>query len=177
MGHAVFEWVIAIAVLVVFASNIIFLWRINETLKALMVNSQQMNERLNAMLNEAHGVLSDARGAIAALVGEARPVVRAIATTANELTDMVHRQALEVRGLLRDTVLVLRNKVEQLDDLVTRTTERVDETTAIIQRQILEPVREIHYLTTAIRRAAGVLFAGRRKSVDRAYHDEELFIG
>ncbi len=177
MGHAVFEWVIAIAVLVLFASNIIFLWRINETLKALMVNSQQMNERVNAMLNEAHGVLSDARGAIAALVREARPVVRAIATTANELTDMVHRQALEVRGLLRDTVLILRNKVEQLDDLVTRTTERVDETTATIQRQILEPVREIHYLTTAIRRAAGVLFAGRRRSVDRAYHDEELFIG
>jgi len=177
VGHAVFEWVIAIAVLVVFASNIVFLWRINETLKALMVNSQQMNERFNAMLNEAHGVLSDARGAIAALVAEARPVVRAIATTTNELTDMVHRQALEVRGLLRDTVLVLRNKVEQLDDLVTRTTERVDETTATIQRQILEPVREIHYLTTAIRRAAGVLFAGRRKSVDRVYHDEELFIG
>ena len=177
MGHAVFEWVIAIAVLVVFASNIVFLWRINETLKALMVNSQQMNERFNAMLNEAHGVLSDARGAIAALVAEARPVVRAIATTTNELTDMVHRQALEVRGLLRDTVLVLRNKVEQLDDLVTRTTERVDETTATIQRQILEPVREIHYLTTAIRRASGVLFTGRRKSVDRAYQDEELFIG
>jgi len=177
VGHAVFEWVIAIAVLVVFASNIILLWRINETLKAMMVNSQQMSERLNAMLAEAQGVLSDARGAIAALVGEARPVVRAIATTANELTDMVHRQALEVRGLLRDTVLVLRNKVEQLDELVTRTTERVDETTAIIQRQILEPVREIHYLTTAIRRAAGVLFAGRRKSVDRAYQDEELFIG
>ncbi|MCS6817378.1 MAG: hypothetical protein N0A16_00305 [Blastocatellia bacterium] len=177
MGHVVFEWVIAIAVLVVFALNIVFLWRINENLKALMLNSQRMNERLNTLLDEARGVLGDARGAIAALVGEARPVVRAIATTTEELTDMIHRQALEVRGLLRDTVLVLRNKVEQLDDLVTRTTERVDETTAIIQRQILEPVREIHYLTTAIRRAAGVLFAGRRKSVDRVYQDEELFIG
>ena len=177
MGHAVFEWVIAIAVLVVFASNLVFLWRINETLKALMVNSQQMNERLNAMLNEAHGVLSDARGAIAALLAEARPIVRAIATTTNELTDMVHLQALEVRGLLRDTVLVLRNKVEQLDELVTRTTERVDETTATIQRQILEPVREIHYVMAAVRRAAGVLLSGRKRSVDRAYQDEELFIG
>jgi len=177
VGHAVFEWVIALAVLAVLAFNVLVLRRMHETLKAMLVQSQQMNERMNTLLGEAQGVLSDARGAIAALLGEARPVVRAIATTANELTDMVHRQALEVRGLLRDTVLVLRNKVEQLDDLVTRTTERVDETTALIQRQILEPVREIHYLTTALRRAAGVLFAGRRKSVDRAYHDEELFIG
>jgi hypothetical protein len=89
---------------------------------------------------------------------------------------MVHAQALEVRGLLRDTVLVMRNKVEQLDALVTRTTARVDETTATIQQQILEPVREVRAVTAALRRAAGVLLSGRRKSAERVYQDEELFI-
>jgi len=176
VGHAVFEWVIAIAVLIVFVFQLIFLRRIYDALMAMTAHSRQMNERVNTLLAEAQGVLSDARGAIAALVGEARPILRALATTTTELTDMVHVQALEVRGLLRDTVLVLRNKVEQLDALVTRTTARVDETTATIQQQILEPVREIRAVTAALRRAAGVLLSGRRKSVERVYQDEELFI-
>lgn len=176
MSHAIFEWAIALAVIAVLAFNTFLLRRIDRALALLTDNVQKMNPHMNALLQQTQSLLTETRGAVSTLVGEIRPVVRAMATTANEVTDMVHVQALEVRGLLRDTVLVLRNKVEQLDDLVTRTVERVDETTATIQRQILEPVREIRYVTTALRRAAGVLFAGRRKSVDRAYQDEELFI-
>jgi methyl-accepting chemotaxis protein len=176
VGHAVFEWVIAIAVLVVFISNVIFLWKISETLKGLKANSQALNDKLMPLVGEARAVIGDAREMIAAFSAEARPVVRAIAATTNDVSDIVHTQAIELRALVRDTTLVVRNKVEQLDDLVTRTAERVDETTAIIQRQVVEPVRELHYLLAAVRRAISVLFSRGKKSPDQAFQDEELFI-
>lgn len=175
MGHAVFEWVVALGVIVVFVSNIVLLWRINKTLRTVVAQSQAMNDRLTPIITDARGVLGDLRDIISALAAEARPMVRAIATTTGEVTDLVHVQALELRALMRDTVQTVRNQIERLDDLVTRTTERVDKTTEIIQKQVLEPVRELHYLVHATRRALSYLFT-RRKPVDRVYQEEELFI-
>jgi methyl-accepting chemotaxis protein len=176
VGHTVFEWVIAVAVLLVFVTNLILLWRISETLKGLKANAQALNDKLGPLVGEAREVVAHAREMISVLSGEVRPMVRAIATTTNDVSDLVHIQAIELRALMRDTVLVVRNKVEQLDDLVTRTTERVDETTAIIQRQVIEPVRELHYLIAAVKRALSVLFSRAKKSPDQAFQDEELFI-
>jgi methyl-accepting chemotaxis protein len=175
VGHAVFEWVVAAGVIVVFVSNIVLLWRINKTLHLLTAQSQALTERLTPIISDARSVLGDLRDVVAALAVEARPVVRAIATTTSEVTDLVHVQALELRALIRDTVLTVRHQIERLDDLVTRTTERVDQTTEIIQKQVLEPVRELHYLVHATRRALSYLFT-RRKPVDRVYQEEELFI-
>jgi len=176
VGHAVFEWVIAIAVLAVFVLNAFLLWRISEMLKTFVANSKATTDKLNSLLSEAHSMVGDARETLASLVTEARPAVRAIATTTSDITDLAYTQAVELRALMRDTVLMVRNQVERFDDVIRRTTDRIEATAETIQKQVLEPVRELHHLTVGIRRALTVLFAKSRKQVDQVYQDEELFI-
>ena len=60
--------------------------------------------------------------------------------------------------------------------MVTRTTDRIDQTAAIVQNGILKPVGEIAAMLTAVQRFLEVLFSQERKSIDQAYQDEEMFI-
>ena len=86
MAHIVFESVIAIAVLVVFISNIVIFWLIYGKIKKL----ETMAPKLDSLLNEAQGFLNDARGTMA-LVAEAQPSIKAIGETVDKAQHIVSK--------------------------------------------------------------------------------------
>jgi hypothetical protein len=66
--------------------------------------------------------------------------------------------------------------MDRIEMVVDDTVNRFQETTTLLQNSIVKPIRQINALSAGIRAAVSVLFGGRRTSVERATHDEEMFI-
>jgi hypothetical protein len=70
----------------------------------------------------------------------------------------------------------MQRQVLEIDSLLTRTQHRIDDTSHEVQTTVLEPIREVSALLVGLRRTIEAIFS-RRKSIDQAYQDEEMFIG
>ena len=172
----IFELTISLVTLGTLGSILYYLRRIDIELKDLRTTVETTRQQITPVIEQAHGIVQETRASLSTTLSQTQASVTMLTTTAEEIARMAHEQAIEIRALAQDTVLAARNQVERLDDLLVRTTTRVDQTAAIIQKEVLQPVQELHCLAVGVRRALHVLFAGKRSSVDQVYQEDELFI-
>jgi len=79
----------------------------------------------------------------------------------------------EARGELYDRMRIQAERVELVID---DTLSRMQEVVGILHSGVIRPVREVTGVISGIRTAVNTFIRGRRPSVDRATHDEEMFI-
>ncbi|MEP6901101.1 MAG: hypothetical protein ABJA66_05085 [Actinomycetota bacterium] len=94
-----------------------------------------------------------------------------------ESAGLVREEVSELKQLVGQTALVAKDKVELVSNTIERTNKQVVSTTEFIQTKVVEPAREIAAIMAGVRKGLEVLFAPAPKQVDRAYVDDELFIG
>jgi hypothetical protein len=163
---------------------------IMEEAHKLLITARPALEQLTGLLESAKPILSEAHATVLIaketatlakstagnLKLEAEACLAAIRTTATE----VGKITLEEAESLREVVIMTRERAEEqivrVDELVTRTTARLDETTQIVQTGVIKPVSEMAAVLAGVQRFLQVLFARERKQVDEAYQDEEMFI-
>lgn len=118
MGHIVFEWTIAIAVLVAFITNIIFLILIYRILKPLISKLHATSDRINSLLDEIYGIISDNRDRINAIVSESQPFVRDIMIKTNDISGAVRGIINQVHGIISDNRETISNAISESKPLV-----------------------------------------------------------
>ena len=94
-----------------------------------------------------------------------------------ESAGLVREEVAELKLLVGQTALVAKDKVEMVSTTIDRTNRQVVSTTEFIQTKVVEPAREIAAIMAGVRKGLEVLFAPAPKQIDRAYMDEDLFIG
>ncbi len=94
-----------------------------------------------------------------------------------ESAGLVREEVSELKQLVGQTALVAKDKVELVSNTIDRTNMQVISTTDFIQHKVVEPAREIAAIMAGVRKGLEVLFAPAPKQIDRAYVDDELFIG
>jgi hypothetical protein len=94
-----------------------------------------------------------------------------------ESTELIKEEVRELKLLVGETAVTARDKVELVSRTIDRTQMQVATTTEFVQEKIVVPAREIAAIMAGIKRGLEVLFAPAPKQVDRAYVEEELFIG
>jgi methyl-accepting chemotaxis protein len=94
-----------------------------------------------------------------------------------ESAGLVREEVAELKLLVGQTALVAKDKVELVSNTIERTNMQVVSTTEFIQTKVVEPAREIAALMAGVRKGLEVLFAPAPKPIDRAYADDDLFIG
>ncbi|HLA95318.1 MAG TPA: DUF948 domain-containing protein [Pyrinomonadaceae bacterium] len=95
-----------------------------------------------------------------------------------ESTELIRDEVIELRSIVSSTALVARDKVEMVSNTIDRTHDQVTNTTEFVQRKIVEPAREIAAVMAGVKKGLEVLFApAPTRSIDRAYMEEDLFIG
>jgi uncharacterized protein YoxC len=94
-----------------------------------------------------------------------------------ESAGLVREEVAELKLLVGQTALVARDKVELISDTIDRTQLQVVTTTDFIQTKVVEPAREIAAVMAGVKKGLEVLFAPAPKQIDRAYADEDMFIG
>lgn len=94
-----------------------------------------------------------------------------------ESTELIKEEVAELRLLVGETAVRAKDKVEMVSQTIDRTHDQVVDTTEFVQRKIVEPAREIAAVMAGVRKGLEVLFAPPPKQLDRAYMEDELFIG
>jgi methyl-accepting chemotaxis protein len=94
-----------------------------------------------------------------------------------ESTELIKEEVAEMRLLIGQTAVTAKDKVEMVSQTIDRTHEQVVDTTEFVQQKIVVPAREIAAIMAGVRKALEVLFAPAPKQLDRAYLEDEMFIG
>jgi len=94
-----------------------------------------------------------------------------------ESTELIKEEVAEMRLLIGQTAVTARDKVEMVSQTIDRTHEQVVDTTEFVQQKIVVPAREIAAIMAGVRKALEVLFDPAPKQLDRAYLEDEMFIG
>jgi len=94
-----------------------------------------------------------------------------------ESSELIKEEIAELKVLVGQTALVAKDKVELVSDTIDRTRIQVTTTADFIQAKVVEPAAELAAIMAGIRKGLEVLFAPSPKRIDRAYHEDEMFIG
>ena len=94
-----------------------------------------------------------------------------------ESTQLIKDEVAELRLLVGETAVTAKDKVALVSQTIERTHDQVVDTTEFVQRKIVEPAREIAAVMAGVKKGLEVLFAPAPKPLDRAYMEDELFIG
>ena len=90
---------------------------------------------------------------------------------------MFEARARQVDQLVEKLVDVGSKQADKVEEVVNDTVEKFEETTSIIQEDILRPVVEISSLIKGLRTGFDYLFAGKEKrAAAEKYPEEDLFI-
>ena len=107
---------------------------------------------------------------------QSRKQVSDVAAKAGDVLDMAQKQLVRVDAVLGEATARARIQMERVDLILDDAIDKLDETAALLNKGLLRPVREINAVAAGIQAALGYLFRGQRLTVERATHDEEMFI-
>lgn len=95
----------------------------------------------------------------------------------SDSTGLIKEEVTELKLLVGQTAVVAKDKVELVNETIDRTQLQVTSTADFIQAKVVQPAAEIAAIMAGVRKGLEVLFAPSPKRIDRAYHEDEMFIG
>jgi len=94
-----------------------------------------------------------------------------------ESTELIKEEVAEIKQLVSEGAITARDKVEMVSQSIDKTHAKVLDTTEFVNQKIVVPAREIAAVMAGVKKGLEVLFAPAPKQLDRAYAEEEMFIG
>jgi ABC-type transporter Mla subunit MlaD len=125
-------------------------------------------ERTLPLLDSAKGILDDSG-----------PRLKEITTNLAEVSTRLRGQAERMDSTFSDLVDRTHLQVIRVDELVSRTLDKVEETTEMVQSTVTAPVKQMSAIMQGLSVGIGTFLHRRRKAaIDAAtaVEDEELFI-
>lgn len=118
-------------------------------------------------LKLAHAMLEENKSKVDEIVEN----FSAVSTTARE-------QLVRVDATLTEVIERTRMQVIRADELASRTMDKVEETTEIVQQSVLTPVRAISGVMSGLSAGLGMLLASRRARKHGQHHipSDDMFI-
>src|ERR1019366_8042479 len=96
-------------------------------------------------------------------LGEMRPKIDVMTTNFSESSALVRNQLGRIDAALTDALDRTRLQVIRADELLNRTMDKVEETSEIVHKTVISPLRQVNGLMAAI--STGVeVFLGKKRS-------------
>jgi hypothetical protein len=151
-------------------------------LVSLFVAVRKTSVRMEAVAEEVKAKALPTLEAAQAVLAELRPKLQIVADNLMETTIVARSQVERMDATVTDAVDRARLQVIRADDLLTRTLDRVEETSDLVHNTVVSPVRQVSGLIQGI--TAGVEFLlgnrGRRNGNGRGSRrpvpQDEMFI-
>jgi len=148
-------------------------------LLALLISMRRASSRLEALATEVHGRAMPILAATDAILTNSKQNLETITANLAETTTMLKGQIERVDVTVTDIVDRTRLQVIRADEMISRTLDRVEETTEIVQHTVVSPVRQISGIVQGLSVGIGAFLGQQRRRRRRngaAGQDEELFI-
>lgn len=140
-------------------------WRIYQSVRRLQEEVSPLIPRARATLEQAETTLK-----------QAAVEVRTTAETARQLLESVQTQVQGIDQARRELAAQWRVQSERLELVLEDILSRVQEVVAVLHGTVMRPVREVSGMVAGVKAALQTLLMARRPTVDRATHDDEMFI-
>jgi len=140
-------------------------WRIYLSVRKLQEEISPLIPRAKAAIEKAENSLQQA----AADLHQA-------AETATSLMQAVREQVDGIDRARQELAAQWRVQSERIDLVLEDILSRVQEVVGVLHGTVMRPVREVSGMVAGVKAALQTLLLARRPTVDRATHDDEMFI-
>ena len=109
---------------------------------------------------------------------ELRPKIESMTTNVSESTTLVRNQLIRLDATLTDVLDRARLQVIRADELLNRTMDKVEETSEVVHKTVLSPLRQVNGLMSAISTGVEVFLGQRRRQPKNGMgiQQDEMFI-
>jgi hypothetical protein len=151
-------------------------------LLAMYIAMRKSAERIGTLATEVQTKVLPSIEQAQEMMTVMRPRLEIITANLEEVSTLLKSQIERVDATVNDVVDRTRLQVIRADELFTRTLDRVEQTTDIVQKTVVSPVRQISGLMQGITVGLEFLFAGRGRKNGRSREEhrpvpqDEMFI-
>ena len=151
-------------------------------LAAMYLSMRKSSARLEALALEVKTKALPTLETAQAMLVDLRPKLTVIADNLTETTHSVRSQVERMDATVNDVVDRARLQIIRGDELLTRTLDRVEETSDMVHQTVVSPVRQFSGLIQGVTAGIEFLLGGRgRKNVNgrdarRPVPQDEMFI-
>jgi len=150
-------------------------------LLAMYVTMRKSSERMEALAGEVKSKLLPAFEQGNQMLNEMRPKLDVIVDNLQSATTIVRSEVERVDATVNDAVDRARLQVIRADELLSRTLDRVEQTSDIVQRTVVSPVRQFSGLMQGLSVGLGFFFGKHRRNSGsreerRPVPQDEMFI-
>jgi hypothetical protein len=132
--------------------------------------------RMEALADEVKTKLLPTAETAQAMMIDLRPKIENILTNASDSSSLVRAQMQRMDAVLNDILDRTRLQVIRADELLTRTIDRVENTTEIVHKTVVSPVRQISGLVQGVTTGLEFLIGGKRNRDGSRVAQDEMFI-
>lgn len=146
-------------------------------LVAMYLAVRQSSARMEALANEVRSKLLPTAELAGSMLAEARPKLENLVTNLSDSSTILHSQMERVDAAVNDVIDRARLQVIRADELVGRTLDRVEQTTDLVHKTVVSPVRQVSGLFQGVMAGMEFFFSARNRQRGRApVAQDEMFI-
>jgi hypothetical protein len=146
-------------------------------LVALYVAMRQTSARLEALASEFRSKALPTLETAQIMLTELRPQVNQIVGNLNQSTTLVKSQMARLEATVNDVIDRTRLQVIRADEMVSKTMDRVEETTDLVHNTVVSPIRQLTGLMHGLSVGLEFLVGQKRRTRDgMGVPQDEMFI-
>ena len=150
-------------------------------LLSLAVSVRKTSAKLEKLTGEVHGRAMPILNTAESILNESRGKIDTVMSNLVVATGTLKTQMDRLDATVNDIVDRTRLQVIRADDIVTRTLDRVEQTSELVEHTVVSPVRQISGIMQGVSVGLSAFFGHnrsrrRRANAARVTQDEELFI-
>jgi hypothetical protein len=132
-------------------------------LLGLFLAVRKSTARMEALAAEVTSKTLPTIEAFQSTLTELRPKIDVISTNAAESSNLIRNQLARLDATLTDALDRTRLQVIRADELLNRTMDRVEETSEIVHKTVVSPLRQVNGLMAAISTGVEVFLGQKRR--------------
>lgn len=145
-------------------------------LVAMYLAVRQTSARLEALATEVRAKVLPTAELAQSMLADLKPKVETIVANASESSTMVRNQLERLDATIKDVIDRARLQVIRADELLGRTLDRVEQTTDLMHKTVVSPVRQVSGVFQGVVAGMEFFFGGKRRERNAAVAQDEMFI-
>ena len=137
----------------------------------LKTAADETESRVFPLLENTKALLQDVKASVETM----RPKLDVILDNAAHVTTTARTDVERVQVTLNDLLDRVRLQVIRADEMVTRTMDRVEETSEKVQHSVMSPIRKVSGIAQAVSVGVGTYFNNQKRRGNGG-HSDEMFI-
>jgi len=147
-------------------------------LVALYLAVRKSTAKMEALAEEIKTKVLPTVDTMRTFLVETRPKVDVISNNVSESSTLIRNQLARLDATLTDTLDRARLQIIRADELLNRTMDKVEETSEVVHKTVVSPLRQMNGLITAISTGVEVFLGQKRRQPKdgRGVEQDEMFI-